>query len=99
MCENKEADQLRSNCEGDQRLCFLYIDTGSIIPLKFPASSHHLGLYRLVCVGPVRKPHCWFCHDLAQMLYYEKNSRQPRSDSQCVNGPAPCWCMIIFCIA
>ena len=31
LCENKGADQLRSNCEADQRLCFRYID--STIPL------------------------------------------------------------------
>ena len=31
ICENKGADQLRSNCEADQRLCFRYID--STIPL------------------------------------------------------------------
>ena len=29
--ENKDADQLRSNCEADQRLCFRYMD--STIPL------------------------------------------------------------------
>ena len=31
ICENKDADQLRSNREADQRLCFRYID--STIPL------------------------------------------------------------------
>ena len=31
LCENKGADQLRSNCEADQRLCFHYMD--STIPL------------------------------------------------------------------
>ena len=31
ICENKDADQLRGNCEADQRLCFRYID--STIPL------------------------------------------------------------------
>ena len=31
LCENKGADQLRSNCEADQRLCFRYTD--STIPL------------------------------------------------------------------
>ena len=31
ICENKDADQLRSNCATDQRLCFRY--TGSTIPL------------------------------------------------------------------
>ena len=25
-------------------------------------------LYSSVCVGPVRKTHCWFSHDATQML-------------------------------
>ena len=39
ICENKDADQLRVNCEADQLLCFRYID--SIIPLfpKYEVSS------------------------------------------------------------
>ena len=36
ICENKDADQLRSNREADQRLCFHYSD--STIPL-FPKSE------------------------------------------------------------
>ena len=42
ICENKGADQLRSNCEADQRLCFRSSD--SIIPLllKFKISSFYL---------------------------------------------------------
>ena len=31
ICENKDADQLHSNCAADQRLCFRYID--SSLPL------------------------------------------------------------------
>ena len=31
ICENKDPDQLRSNCAADQRLCFSYTD--STIPL------------------------------------------------------------------
>ena len=31
ICKNKDADQLRNNCETDQRLCFRYSD--SAIPL------------------------------------------------------------------
>ena len=31
ICQNKDADQLRSNCAADQRLCFRY--TNSTIPL------------------------------------------------------------------
>ena len=33
LCENKSADQLRSNCEADQHLCFRYSDsTISLLP-------------------------------------------------------------------
>ena len=69
--ENKGADQLRSNCEADQRLCFCYTD--STIPLhtlksEFQASSSFLSLYRSVCVGPVRKSHCWFSHEVAHIM-------------------------------
>ena len=31
ICKNKDADQLLSNCEADQRLCYHFID--STIPL------------------------------------------------------------------
>ena len=31
ICENKDADQLHSNCAADQRFCFRYMD--SVIPL------------------------------------------------------------------
>ena len=67
--ENKDADQLRGNREADQRLCFRYSD--STIPLllksEFQASSSFLCLCRPVCVGPVRKPHCWFSHKAAHL--------------------------------
>ena len=35
---------------------------------KFHASSAFLCLYRSVCVGPVRKPHCWFSHEVAHII-------------------------------
>ena len=54
----KDADQLRSNCAVDQRLCFR--NTASTILLlsksKFQASSHLQWLHSLVCVGPGQKP-------------------------------------------
>ena len=34
---------------------------------KFQAFSSFLCLYRSVCVGPVRKPHCWFSHEAAHI--------------------------------
>ena len=69
ICKNKGADQLRGNREADQRLSFRYSDM--IVQFlfylnpKFQASSSFLCLYRPVCVGPVRKPHCWFSHEVA----------------------------------
>ena len=62
--ENKDADQLRGNREADQRLCFRYLNP------KFQASGSFLCLYRLVCVGPVRKPHCWFFHEAAHIIVF-----------------------------
>ena len=35
---------------------------------KFPASSYFLCFYSSVCIGPVRKPHGWFCHEAAHFL-------------------------------
>ena len=58
LCENKGADQLRSNCEADQRLCFRYSDS-TIPPLLNPksqASNLFLGLHRPVYVRRGRKP-------------------------------------------
>ena len=58
--ENKDADQLRSNREADQRLCFHYIastlESVYFLNPKFLLPSHHLWLHSLVCVGPGRKP-------------------------------------------
>ena len=37
--ENKGADQLRSNCEADQRLCFRYLDRTDPFLLKSEISK------------------------------------------------------------
>ena len=34
ICKNKCADQLRSNCAADQRLCFRYIDSKTLLPIS-----------------------------------------------------------------
>ena len=41
LCENKGADQLRSNCEADQRLCFRYTDSTIPLLLKSEISSFY----------------------------------------------------------
>ena len=67
--ENKDADQLHGNREADQRLFFATRIVQFLFYLnpKFQASSSFLCLYRPVCVGPVRKPHCWFSHEAAHL--------------------------------
>ena len=44
---------------------------------KFPVSSILLCLYSPVCVEPVRKPHCWFSHEVAQedICFFEVNTK------------------------
>ena len=59
--ENKGADQLRSNCEPDQHLCFGYSD--STVPLLLKSE-----ISRSVCVGPGRNPNCWLSHALAHIF-------------------------------
>ena len=41
LCENKGADQLRSNCETDQRLCFRYTDSTLSLLIKSEISSFY----------------------------------------------------------
>ena len=79
--ENKDADQLRGNREADQRLFFATRIVQILFYLnpKFQASSSFLCLYRSVCVGPVRKPHCWFSHEAAHMSKVTFNSLNTRS--------------------
>ena len=56
---------------------------------KFQASSSFLCSYKPVCVGPGRKPHCWFSHEAAQMysvLLYRHNSMRNVSHLMQVDG-------------
>ena len=61
ICGNKASDQLCSKCPADQHLCYASRITQFLLfrNPKFLASSNLLCLYIWVCVGPVRKPHCW----------------------------------------
>ena len=70
ICENKDADQLRSNCEVDQRLCFRYIS--STIPL-LPKSeisslySSSVAVQPGLCQNLVGNPIDRFSHNEAQI--------------------------------
>ena len=75
ICENKGADQLRGNLIS----AFVFATRAFVFATrivqfllylnpKFQASSSFLCFYRSVCVGPVRKPHCWFSHEAAHLI-------------------------------
>ena len=68
--KNKDADQLRGYTA---KLISPFVFATRILQFlfylnpKFQASSSFLRLYRSVCVRPVRKPHCRFSHENAQL--------------------------------
>ena len=83
--ENKDADQLCGNREADTtKLISAFVFSTQIVQFlfylnpKFQTSSSFLCLYRLVCIGPVRKPHCWFSHEVAPLLVRTLNLRGNR---------------------
>ena len=67
ICENKGADQLRSNCAADQHLCFHYIDSTTTLPFKSEISTPPYVAVQPFCVGPSQKPDDRFSHDTAQL--------------------------------
>ena len=70
ICENKGADQLRSNCAVVSAfvLAIRKVQSLSYLNPKFQASSYLLWLYSLVCVGPGRTPEDRFSHNAAHMV-------------------------------
>ena len=71
ICENKDADQLCSNCTTDQRLCFatqIELFRYFLNP-KFPASSY-LCWYSLVVSDLVGNPEDRFSCVVAHVLSY-----------------------------
>ena len=69
--ENKDADQLRGNAKLSSAFVFAtrIVQFLFYINPKFQASSSFLYLYRSVSVGPVRKPQCWFSHEVAHFVF------------------------------
>ena len=72
LCENKGADQLHSNCEADQRLCFRYTD--STIPLlrNFQPLAISCAGAAWILLDLVGNPEDWFscvAAPIIQVLY------------------------------
>ena len=70
ICENEDADQLRSNCAADQRLCFRYTD--STIPLLPKSEISSLELSSVVvqpglCLTKSETPKTRFSHNEAHL--------------------------------
>ena len=75
--ENKGADQLRSNCEADQRLCFRYSDS------KIPLRNFKLLALFCACTGRfvsdlLRNHIVGFFHEAAHFLKILVSSLCPR---------------------
>ena len=70
ICENKDADQLYSNCTADQPLCFRYSDRTGL--LRHIQSLKRLAFFcdstdRFV-LDLVGTPDLWFYHAIAQLI-------------------------------
>ena len=55
ICENKDADQLTAKLISAFVFARQIVQSVFYLNPKFQASSHLIGLYSLVCVGPGRK--------------------------------------------
>ena len=78
ICENKDADQLRSNYTADQRLYFRYIAQFLyFLDPKFQASSHILWLYSPVVSDRSETPKDRFCGDAAHKDSANYNRKAP----------------------
>ena len=86
--ENKGADQLRSNCEADQCLCFRYMDNNFFFLLSKFQNFQLLAIF-CDCTAwfvsdLVGSPNCWFSHaqkhlSFKKMKRLEKDGIQPNT--------------------
>ena len=65
ICENKDADQLRGDCEADQRLCFRYM--ASTIPLLPKPLAIFCGCTAQFVLDLVGNPKDQFSHNKAHI--------------------------------
>ena len=68
ICENKYADQLRSNCAADQRPCFRYTDTTIPLLPKFKALAVLCSCTARFVSDLVGNPEDRFSNNEAQMI-------------------------------
>ena len=76
LCENKGADQLCSDCEADQRLCFRYTDSTISLLLKSEISSFWRASVTIqvgLCRTWSESPQIGFSRVAAQIAYSISN--------------------------
>ena len=76
ICENKDADQLRSNREADQRLCFLYTD--STIPILPKSEISSLQASSVV----VQPSLCWTWSETPKTGFLATRLKYGKSESK-----------------
>ena len=107
MCENKGADQLRSNCEANQRLCFRYTDSSishrssQIQDFKFLACfCDCTGRFVSDQVGNVEDRFSCVTAHMIEMEYpaISESVLSARCTSLRWRGPwfEPHWCQVVF---
>ena len=71
ICENKEADQVPSNCAADQRLCFHYTDSNNpstTLIRTFKPLTIFCGYTARFVSDLVGSPEDWFSHNEAHIV-------------------------------
>ena len=68
ICENKDADQLRSNCAADQRLCFCYTVIQSLYIRNLKPLAIFCGCTSWFVSDQVKNPEDRFCHNEAHII-------------------------------
>ena len=99
LCENKGADQLRSNCEAELISAFVFatwiIQSLFFLNSKFQASSHLQWLHRPVCVRPGRDPEDQFSHVVARTL--APHTRKLQKPCVCIQMECPVNVHLMAC--
>ena len=69
LCENKDTDQLCSNCKADQRLYFHFLDSTILRQYHPKFQAYRL----LLCVRPGQKPKDRFSHFGAHIMHVHQS--------------------------
>ena len=83
ICENKGADQICSNCEADQHLCFRYTDSTILLLSKSEISSLYLSSVA------VQADLCRTCVETILLFFFFMTQLTSCSRTQIESNPDP----------